>query len=279
MVTNLIIIVIVCRDNNSSVITSPCKNKRNVLVLVAEVITIREALRIMRNYNMDKIVIRSDLQFMINSIKGSIKFSCQITNKVMDIRNLKRNFDNIQYSYCNRCQRNFVDKIGKRSHYACNNIRLHQRKYPFICLFWGLLGYSRLFRLFHRVSLSDMHLKFPLRKKNRKGGSRKDQAIIGCLVDRHRCRPYRRRCQVLRLASYYFSSRCHSSLLLTSIWYTFSPFCDSDMGLIRRRRIHRWLRRFLARRRALLFPLLYFPLIDIPVGFIKFGLMRWCLLR
>lgn len=62
---------------------------------------------------------------MINSIKGLIKVSGQIINHVIDIVNLARNFNNIQFNYRNRSQNCLVDGIAKRSHRNWNHVCLY----------------------------------------------------------------------------------------------------------------------------------------------------------
>lgn len=86
----------------------------DVQVLVTEAIAIGEALSIVGDRSMDKILIETDSQFMINFIKGLSKVRNQISNPVIDIVNLARNFNNIWFSYCTII--NFlVDGIGKMS--------------------------------------------------------------------------------------------------------------------------------------------------------------------
>lgn len=46
---------------------------------------------------MDKFLIESDLQVVINFIKGLVKVSTQIINHIVVIVNLVRNFDHIQF--------------------------------------------------------------------------------------------------------------------------------------------------------------------------------------
>lgn len=61
-------------DNMGHTIASLSKKLEDVSILVTEAIAIREALRMASECNMDKIVIESDSQLVINSIRGSIRF-------------------------------------------------------------------------------------------------------------------------------------------------------------------------------------------------------------
>lgn len=54
------------------------------------------------NHNIDKIITESDSKLVINSIRGLIMVLSQIDINVMDIVNLVKKFDNIDFNYCNR---------------------------------------------------------------------------------------------------------------------------------------------------------------------------------
>lgn len=49
-----------------------------------------------------------------------MKVPRQITNHVIDIVNLSRNFNNIQFNYCKRSQNFLAGRIAKRSHRTCH---------------------------------------------------------------------------------------------------------------------------------------------------------------
>lgn len=92
-------------------------------VLVAKAIAICETLRTASDHFIDNIVIESNSQLVIDSIRGLIKVPI---NHVADIVSLARNFDDIQFSYCNRSQNFLADRIAERSHYTCNAVPLYQ---------------------------------------------------------------------------------------------------------------------------------------------------------
>lgn len=70
IVTNRTTIAMACRDNKGFTIASVVK-RLEMYMLISEVITIRKTLRLTKN--MDKTVIESNSQLMINSIKGLIE--------------------------------------------------------------------------------------------------------------------------------------------------------------------------------------------------------------
>lgn len=77
-------------DNKGHIIASLSKKREDVSVLVTEAIAIR-ALKMASDSNMNKIVIESDSQLVINSIRGLIRF--QVNYQLCtDIVNLIRNF-------------------------------------------------------------------------------------------------------------------------------------------------------------------------------------------
>lgn len=46
----------------------------------------------------------------------------QITNHTIDIVNLARNFNNIQFKYCNRNANRLADAIDKKTHCTINGL-------------------------------------------------------------------------------------------------------------------------------------------------------------
>lgn len=72
-------------DNSGHIADSSGEKLEYVPVLVVKAIVIREALRIASDHHMDKIMIQSDLQLVINWIRGLIKIRSQIINYVIDI--------------------------------------------------------------------------------------------------------------------------------------------------------------------------------------------------
>lgn len=56
----------------------------------------------MTDCNINKIVIESLLQFVINSIKGLIKVTSQIINHILNIVILAKSVDDIQFDYNNK---------------------------------------------------------------------------------------------------------------------------------------------------------------------------------
>lgn len=87
-------------------------NIQDVPVLMVEAIAISQALInvVVRNMNM----VESDSQLIIKSIEGQTDIFSLIINHVADIKNLVKNFNNIEFSYCTRIHNNLVDTIAKR---------------------------------------------------------------------------------------------------------------------------------------------------------------------
>lgn len=121
---SLISVGLMCTDNNDLIIARLSKKLGDIPNLVMEVIAIGEALRITSERNMDKVLIESNSQLVINSIRGSITVPSQIINYGIYIINIVRNFDDIQFSYCNRSKIP-LRRIAKRSHCACNDVCLY----------------------------------------------------------------------------------------------------------------------------------------------------------
>lgn len=58
---------------------------RDVLVLIAEAIAIREPLRVVAHVNMDNLFMKNDSQIVVYSTLSRIKASGQIINVITDI--------------------------------------------------------------------------------------------------------------------------------------------------------------------------------------------------
>lgn len=106
-----------CVRITKAFIASLDKQLGDVPVLFAEPIAIHEVRRMATDRNMDQILIESDLQLVVNSTRDLIKVPAQFVNHVIDIGNLARNFNNIQFSYFDRSQNYIADRIAKSYHY------------------------------------------------------------------------------------------------------------------------------------------------------------------
>lgn len=112
---------IVCRDSNGYIILSKGNKIRDVSVLVRKAIAIREVLRAAKKEIWTILwLVESDSQIVINSIKGQTDVRSLIVNRVINIRNLAMNFNNVKFSYCTRTQSSLANSIAKRAYNYCN---------------------------------------------------------------------------------------------------------------------------------------------------------------
>lgn len=68
----------------------------------------------------NNIVVESDSQVVISSIKSQMDVLRLIINHVTDIRKLVKNFNNATFNFCTKNQNSFTDNIVKSVHNSCN---------------------------------------------------------------------------------------------------------------------------------------------------------------
>lgn len=109
---NLTSIGLVSRDNNRRILHTLGK-KLGDIPLVVEAIAIRESLRTAVVQNVDNIVVEVILRLPLTRLSVRLMSRSLIFNHVVDIKNLARNFNNVQFNYCTRAQNTLADSITK----------------------------------------------------------------------------------------------------------------------------------------------------------------------
>lgn len=85
MANDLTIVGFVCKNNKGRIIYSMGRRVRDIPVLIAEAIVVREALIIAAQLNMNNLFMESGPPIVINSILGKITVPRQIVNLITAI--------------------------------------------------------------------------------------------------------------------------------------------------------------------------------------------------
>lgn len=119
------------RDNHAITIMTKEKQIGDCFILMAEVLTIREAIMMAIQQNFQSIIIESDSQLVINSIHDKICVPKNVINLVKDITMLYFLFKDIRTSYCNRLVNRDIDPMAKMLMYNLYGLFT----YLLLCLF------------------------------------------------------------------------------------------------------------------------------------------------
>lgn len=92
-------------------------------ILIAETLTIREAIRTIIRMNIKTIIVESDSQVAINSITDKKVALKKICNLVHDKKFIDRNFKNIWFTYCSRSFNFLADRMQKAHLISCNGMQ------------------------------------------------------------------------------------------------------------------------------------------------------------
>lgn len=110
---------LVSRDSKGRILFFSGNELGDVTILMVEAIVVRLALRIAAVKSTDNSVIETDSSIVINSSEGHTDIPNLVINFIEDIKNLAKNFNQVQFSYCIRTQNSVVGGITKRVHSSC----------------------------------------------------------------------------------------------------------------------------------------------------------------
>lgn len=102
-----------CRNSTIHIIHTDGRKIRNLPVSVVEILTIRNALKMVIQEKYPNTIIESDQLIIIHAINGNSKPPSQLCYLVEDIIILTRIVDNIRFVYCNKFVNELLDKIAR----------------------------------------------------------------------------------------------------------------------------------------------------------------------